>query len=64
MLKEIFPQFDSQLIEKVLKDFETLDAAYDHLTDFYEIRHSWKQIDQSGEGQKDEREAPTLMTGC
>lgn len=38
ILKEFFEKFDIELIEEVVGEFETVEDAYDHLSEFYEMK--------------------------
>ena len=37
-MKEFFDKFDLELIEEVISKFETVEEAYDHLNEFYELK--------------------------
>ena len=37
-MKGFFDKFDLELIEEVISQFETLEEAYDHLNEFYELK--------------------------
>ena len=53
-MKEFFEKFDIELIEEVVSEFETVEDAYDHLSEFYEM----KVFDIIGDyGQEDEQNA-------
>ena len=57
ILHEIFPIFDLEVIKTAVGDFDTIDLAYEHLSEFYEKRNSQKHIEHSDEEQKEDTEA-------
>ena len=40
MLKEIFPIFDVEVIKIAVSDFDTIDLAYAHLSEYYEQQNN------------------------
>ena len=55
-MKEFFDKFDIELIEEVVSQFNTVEDAYDHLNEFYELK-CFEIIGDYGEEDEPEEES-------
>ena len=58
MLKEIFPIFDVEVIKIAVSDFDTIDLAYAHLSEYYEQQNNQNPIEDMDDSDEEKKEEP------